>query len=172
MATTEQWKPFTSPQRVVTHRPGFLWEAKVSMLPGLVVRVLDSYIAGSGLLHAAILGLVPVAKVSGGDEVARGEFMRFLAEAVWYPTALLPSEGVRWEAVDDRSANATIVDGPLALTLLFRFNDATACFQAPEPRPAWVRFLSPAPLLVVWRIPTLTIRVAAQAEKFASIVLV
>jgi hypothetical protein len=124
MATTEQWKPFTSPQRVVTHRPGFLWEAKVSMLPGLVVRVLDSYIAGSGLLHAAILGLVPVAKVSGGDEVARGEFMRFLAEAVWYPTALLPSEGVRWEAVDDCSANATIVDGPLALTLLFRFNDA------------------------------------------------
>jgi hypothetical protein len=35
----------------------------------------------------------------------------------------LPSQGVRWEAVDDRSANATIVDGPLTLTLLFRFND-------------------------------------------------
>src|SRR5450755_85567 len=49
-AAAEQWKPFTSQQRVVTHRPGFLWEAKVSMLPGLVVRVLDSYIAGAGLL--------------------------------------------------------------------------------------------------------------------------
>jgi hypothetical protein len=36
----------------------------------------------------------------------------------------------------------------------------SACFRVPEPRPAWVRFLSPAPLLVVWRIPTLTIRVA------------
>jgi hypothetical protein len=81
-ASTERWKPFTSQQRVITRRPGFLWEAKVSKLPGLVVRVLDSYIAGSGLLHAAILGLVPVAKVSGGGEVARGEFMRFLAEAV------------------------------------------------------------------------------------------
>jgi hypothetical protein len=31
---------------------------------------------------------------------------------------------VRWEAVDDRSASATLVDGPLTLTLLFRFNDA------------------------------------------------
>jgi hypothetical protein len=91
---------------------------------GLVVRVLDSYIAGSGLLHAAILGLVPVAKISGGGEVARGEFMRSFAEAAWYPTELLPSQGVRWKAVDDRSANATIVDGPLTLTLLFRFNDA------------------------------------------------
>ena len=122
--TAEQWKPFSSRQRVATHRPGFLWDARVSMVPGLVVRVVDSYIAGVGLLHAAILGLVTVAKVSGGDEVARGEFMRFFAEAAWYPTALLPSQGVRWEAVDERSANATIADGPLTLTLLFRFNDA------------------------------------------------
>jgi hypothetical protein len=123
-ATAEHWKPFTSRQRVVTRRPGFLWDARVTMLPGLAVRVVDSYIAGSGLLQAAILGLVTVAKVSGGGEVARGEFMRFFAETAWYPTALLPSQGVRWEAVDDRSANATIVDGPLTLTLLFRFNDA------------------------------------------------
>jgi len=50
--------------------------------------------------------------------------MRFFAEMAWYPTALLPSQGVRWEAVDDASAKATIADGPLTLTLLFRFNDA------------------------------------------------
>ncbi len=123
-ATAEQWKPFTSRQRVVTRLPGFLWDAHVSMLPGLTVRVVDSYIAGKGLLHAAVLGLYTVADVSGGGEIARGEFMRFFAEAPWYPTALLPSQGVRWEAVDDRSANATIIDGPLTLTLLFRFNDA------------------------------------------------
>jgi hypothetical protein len=122
--TGEQWKPFTSRQRVVTRRPGFLWDAKISMLPGLTVRVVDSYIAGKGCLHAAILGLFTVAEVSGGGEIARGELMRYFAEALWYPTALLPSQGVRWEAVDDHSANATLVDGPLTLTLLFRFNDA------------------------------------------------
>ena len=122
--TAEQWKPFASRQRVVTRRPGFLWDARVSVLPGLPVRVVDSYIAGSGLLHAAMLGLFTVAKVSGEGEVARGEFMRFFAEAAWYPTALLPSQGVRWEAVDEHSANASIADGPLALTLLFGFNDA------------------------------------------------
>ncbi len=123
-ATGEQWKPFTSRQRIVTCRPGFLWDAQISMLPGLKVRVVDSYIAGKGLLHAAILGLFKVADVSGEDEIARGEFMRYFAEAAWYPTALLPSQGVRWEAVDDASANATVVDGPTTLTLLFRFNDA------------------------------------------------
>lgn len=122
--TGEQWKPFTSRQRVITRRPGFLWDARVSMLPGVAVRVVDSYIAGEGLLHAAIQGLFTVADVRGGGELARGEFMRFFAEAAWYPSALLPSQGVRWEAVDDACANATIVDGPITLTLLFRFNDA------------------------------------------------
>jgi|SRR5450432_181150 hypothetical protein len=38
-----------------------LWDARVTMLPGLAARVVDSYIAGSGLLQAAILGLVTVA---------------------------------------------------------------------------------------------------------------
>ena len=33
--------------------------------------------------------------------------MRWFAEALWYPTALLPSQAVRWEAVDDHSAKAT-----------------------------------------------------------------
>jgi len=120
----EQWKPFTSRQRVVTRRPGFVWDARVAMMPGVPVRVVDSYIAGEGLLRAAVLGLFTVADVRGGGEIARGELMRYFAESAWYPTALLPSQGVRWEAVDDGSAKATIADGPLSLTLLFRFNEA------------------------------------------------
>ena len=123
-ATAEQWKSFTSQQRVVTRRPGFLWDAQIAMFPGVPAHVEDSYIAGQGQLIAKLLGLFSVANVQGGGELARGEFMRYFAEAAWYPTALLPSQGVRWQAVDDVSANATIVDGPITLTLLFRFNEA------------------------------------------------
>lgn len=123
-ATGEQWRPFSSRQRVTTHRPGFVWDARIAMLPGLVVRVVDSYVLGNGLLRASIQGLFGMADQQGGGDIARGEFMRYFAEAAWYPTALLPSQGVRWEAVDERSANATLVDGPIALTLLFRFDDA------------------------------------------------
>ena len=127
-ATAEQWKPFTSKQRIVTAtaglRPGFMWDAEISMLPAIKVHVVDSYIAGKGLVQAAMLGLFTVADMSGGGEMARGEFMRFFAEAPWYPTALLPSQGVQWAAVDAQSADATITDGPLTLTLRFHFNDA------------------------------------------------
>lgn len=119
----DQWTPFASDQRVVTRRPGFVWSARVSMVPGLPVRVHDAYVAGEGILHASVLGLFTVAELRGTREVAEGELMRFMAEATWYPTALLPSQGVTWESVDDRSARATLTDGGLALTLLFRFDD-------------------------------------------------
>ncbi len=131
---TEQWKPFTSTQRVVTHRPGFDWDARISMMPGLPVHVHDAYIGGEGILHAAILGLVSMANQRGTGELAQGELMRFFAEAAWYPTALLPSQGVLWNAVDDHSARATLKDGDLSLTLLFRFNKDglidTVCAEA------------------------------------------
>lgn len=127
-ATAEQWKPFTSHQRIVTSaagsRLGFLWNARVDMLPGVSARVEDSYIAGQGRLLARLLGLFTVASAYGGGEMARGEFMRYFAETAWYPTALLPSQGVQWQALDDTSATATIVDGQITLTLLFRFNEA------------------------------------------------
>jgi len=120
--TGELWKPFTSRQRVIVRRPGFLWDARIGMAPGVAVRVHDSYSDGEGLLHAAVLGLFSVARLQGGGELARGELMRFFAEGAWYPTALLPSQGVRWAAVDEHSANATLTDGALSLTLLFRFD--------------------------------------------------
>ena len=119
--TGEDWKPFTSNQRVITRRPGFDWEARIAMAPGLDALVHDSYIGGEGILHASLFGLFSIVNMRGTPEVAQGELMRFLAESAWYPTALLPDQGARWEAVDDSSARVTIEDGGLSLTMLFRF---------------------------------------------------
>ncbi|MDH7515332.1 MAG: hypothetical protein QHI48_05625 [Bacteroidota bacterium] len=121
--TGDQWKPFRSTQRIITRRPGFDWEARIEMVPGLSVRVHDAYIAGEGILHASLFGLVPLVNLRGTPEVARGELMRFFAEAAWYPTALLPSQGVQWEAIDAVSAKATLEDGGIALTMVFRFDE-------------------------------------------------
>jgi hypothetical protein len=119
----DNWKPFTSDQKVVTQRPGFDWDARIAMMPGLPVRAHDSYVAGEGTLHASLLGLFTVADQRGTDDMAEGELMRFFAEAAWYPTALLPSQGVRWVAVDESSAHATLTDGDISITMLFTFNE-------------------------------------------------
>jgi hypothetical protein len=121
--TNDQWKPFTSDQKVVTQRPGFDWDARIAMMPGLPVRAHDSYVAGEGTLHASLLGLFTVADQRGTDDMAEGELMRFFAEAAWYPTALLPSQGVRWVAVDESSAHATLTDGDISITMLFTFDE-------------------------------------------------
>lgn len=121
--TTDQWRPFTSRQRVVTRRPGFVWDGKMAVLPGLPVHVHDAYVAGEGILHPAIFGLFTLMDMRGTPEVATGELMRFFAEAAWYPTALLPSQGVQWAPIDERSARATLVDGPISLSMTFTFAD-------------------------------------------------
>lgn len=122
----DQWKPFTSKQRSTVRRPGFVWDGRVSMLPGVAVHVHDAYVAGEGILHPAVMGLVSLTELRGTspepDGVAVGEFMRWFAEGAWYPTALLPSQGVRWSAVDEHSARATASDAAVSVTLLFRFD--------------------------------------------------
>ena len=119
----DQWKPFTSDQKVVTQRPGFDWNGRVWMMTGLPVRVHDAYVAGEGILNASLLGLFSVVNMRGGGDVAEGELMRFFAEAAWYPTALLPSQGVRWEAADDSSAYATLTEGTTSIAMLFAFDE-------------------------------------------------
>lgn len=118
-----QWKPFTSTQRVVANRPGFVWSGRISMFPGVPARVHDAYVAGEGVLRPAMLGLFSLGTVEGEGKIARGELMRWLAESVWYPTVLLPGQGVTWQPVDDGSAQATLIDGPITLTMLFRFGE-------------------------------------------------
>ncbi len=121
--TTDSWKPFTSTQHVETARPGFLWNATIRMAPGLPVQVHDAYVGGEGLLMPALLGLLPLANLHGTGAIAEGELMRYLAEAAWYPTALLPGQGVTWTAIDDSSALATLTDGAVTVALTFRFGD-------------------------------------------------
>ena len=117
-----KWCSFTAEQRVVTRRPGFLWNARIRMMLVLRARVHDAYVKGEGLLHGSLFGLLTVAEQKG-EAADRGELLRYFAEAPWYPTALLPSQGVEWKAVDENSAEAVLEDGNTTARLLFRFNE-------------------------------------------------
>jgi hypothetical protein len=119
---TAPWKPLSATQHFTVDPPGFVWDARVEMVPLLSVRVVDMYKAGDGALRAMILSLVPVADAGPGLELNSGELMRYLAEAVWFPTALLPGEGVDWEPIDHRSARATIDHRGTIVSLVFHFN--------------------------------------------------
>lgn len=115
------WKRFSSFQRVTLSPPGFGWFARVPLVPGVSAEARDVYVGGRGILRVRAMGIMPLVDIEDTEAINKGELMRFLAEGAWYPTALLPSQGVIWDAVDATSAQATLVDGTTRISLLFRF---------------------------------------------------
>jgi len=67
--------------------------------------------------------VVPVNGADPSPELNEAELLRYLAKAVWYPTALLPGEGVTWEPIDDSTARATIEHGDVSASLEFSFDE-------------------------------------------------
>ncbi len=123
MSETEvKWNPFTATQIAIAQPPGFDWDGHIQIVPGLNAFVHDTYRSGVGNLHASLLGLFTVAEMHDTPELNQGELMRFFAEAAWYPTALLPSQGVHWTAIDNNSARGTLTDGKTTVSIVFWFN--------------------------------------------------
>ena len=120
---TESWSPFTATQVVAPHSNAFLWNAKIEMPLSTHVRVLDGYIAGIGSGRASLLSSFSVASDAGTPELNSGALHRYLAEGVWFPTALLPQSGVVWRPLGDHAALATLTHRGVTVSLEFRFNE-------------------------------------------------
>jgi len=118
----DNWRSFTAVQDFVPAAPGFVWNARISMMPGVPVLVRDAFVDGAGHMQGAVFGLVSVVNQQGTPTLASGALQRYLGEAAWFPTALLPSQGVQWTAIDDSRALAALTVGGTAVSLEFRFN--------------------------------------------------
>lgn len=123
-AQSDRWMNFKARQIIAPSISEFVWDAQVSVLPLLHVRVRDSLVGGRGSGQVTLQSTVPVGGASGTLEMNSGSLHRFLAEAVWYPTALLPSANLRWEPIDDTRALATLTQGNVSVSLEFRFNES------------------------------------------------
>ena len=117
------WRPFRATHIAVADPPGFMWDARILMVPLLPVHVRDAYVGCAGSMHGEILAVYPLIDEKDKPELDSGALQRYLAETVWFPTALLPSQGVAWEGIDDRTARATLTNSRTTVSLEFRFND-------------------------------------------------
>jgi hypothetical protein len=115
------WSPFDAEQHFTVAPPGFVWDAAVRMMPLVPVRGRNSYIAGQGKMLGRLGGVATVVSEGGTPEMAESALVRWLGEAAWFPAALLPGEGVTWEAVDDSTARATVTDGAVHVSGEFHF---------------------------------------------------
>lgn len=117
----DSWRPFTATQRFSVVEPGFVWDARIQAVPMMPVFVRDSYVQGHAGMYGSILGLYTVVNATASPGLNEGALQRYLGEAVWFPTALLPQSGVQWEPINERRAMATLVDHGTRASLEFTF---------------------------------------------------
>lgn len=125
------WRPFSATHHVRAYPPGFLWDASIAMAPMVSVRVRDGYLDGVGMMKGALAAVLVVVEGKPTRELAEGALYRYLAEATWVPTRLLPGDGLAWEAMDDSTARATLRDGGVEVAVQFGFDadaDITSIF--------------------------------------------
>lgn len=113
----DEWRPFTSRELFTVGPPGFVWDASIRMMPLFPVRVRDRYFGGQASMLGAVAGIVKLVDQSGTPGLASGALLRYLAEGAWFPTSLLPCEGVEWTAIDDSTARASLADGSVRVSM-------------------------------------------------------
>lgn len=119
----EKWSQMEAEQYFSTRPRAFVWHAGIKVMPGVAINVCDTYIEGKGKMKGKLMSLFTVIDTESASELDEGALQRYLAEAVWFPTALLPSEGVSWRAIDEHHAQASLTDAGVTASLEFTFND-------------------------------------------------
>jgi hypothetical protein len=133
------WRRFEATEQVTTEPPGFVWDARIRMAPFLFVRARDAYIGGHASMQGTMLGIFTVVQGADDTQLRTGALLRYLAESVWFPTALLPRDWLRWIPIDGSHARATLIDGETSATLDFEFgpnDEIIGCYTQDRPRPA------------------------------------
>jgi hypothetical protein len=118
---SQRWMPFEAEHIVVPPATGFVWNARVQVAPLIHVRVRDALVQGKGSGQVSLLSAFTVSAAANSLEMDSGSLHRYLAEAVWYPTALLPSSQLTWGELDATRALATLTSHGLSVSLEFRF---------------------------------------------------
>jgi len=118
--SSSRWMSFTATHEAWPLAHSFAWNARVRAARFVQLRVRDSLRQGRGAGEVRWLGC-RLSHDEDNAEMNAGSLHRFLAEAVWYPWALLPHEHLRWEPRDDARAVATLEVEGTAVSLEFRF---------------------------------------------------
>lgn len=119
------WKPFTAIQYVSVKPPQMLWAGNAEHWPMTNLKILTTYLSNRGETFAYLWGLVPAFE-NRGAEMKAYLMVRWLGEAVWYPTALLPNDHISWEAVESKQAEVSqarvrLTDGDMSVSGIFTF---------------------------------------------------
>ena len=113
------WMPVVAEQYFSVDPPGFVWRVDARMMRVLPIAGRDRYAGGHGNMLIKLASLVAVADGSG-PKMDQGALLRFLGEIIWFPSAAV-GDTITWQAIDARSARATMTYGGTSASAVFTF---------------------------------------------------
>lgn len=117
-----RWLPLTADQYFLARPPAFVWQARIWLMPLVWLHGRDIYRNQAGSFHGSLLSLIPL--VGGvGPEANIASLQRWISEAVWLPTALWPSDQVKWTSLGPKRAKVMVTDDKLSAEGEFVFGD-------------------------------------------------
>ena len=112
---------FTAKQIISTNETEFAWRAKAYFARS--VLVVDYFVKSTGGLQVKLLGAVPLANMVGGDSIAKGEALRFLAELPLNPDAIRFNNALEWTEIDSTSFKVAVGQGPARGVITFQLGE-------------------------------------------------
>jgi hypothetical protein len=124
--------PIQGEQYFTLDPPGFVWHARIRMLPLLWIEARESLISGRGGMRVKFNSIFTMADARG-PEIDQGLQARWLAEAVWFPS-VFANDLIGWEQIDNRSARATLLGEGLPVSLVFEFDEEGRAVRVQDER--------------------------------------
>ncbi|HLI51215.1 MAG TPA: DUF6544 family protein [Thermomicrobiaceae bacterium] len=116
------WLPLDARQWYSVSPPGFVWDGRLHLGPLPIARARDLYLHGRGSLAVRAAQAIPVAD-SAGAEMDQGAMLRYLAEMIWFPAALLEAN-VSFAPIDGRSIRVTLTDNGRSVSGTLHIDEA------------------------------------------------
>src|SRR5690606_38885941 len=109
-------------RQILSPPRGFVWMPEMGR--GLLrMYGSDGYVAGKAWTRFWLLGIFPVARLSGNEDLERSAAARSVIEAIWAPAALLPQNGAQWEDDSVGQTRVTFMVGDEPMTMTLRLAD-------------------------------------------------
>jgi len=122
LSPDQPWLKIKGEEYFTVCKPGFIWHARLKMLPMVWVEARDKFHNGRGSMYIKLQSTFTVAD-SKGPEMDLSSYLRWAAEIPWFPQGFLADDYVTWIPVDKRQAKARFEYDSLKGECLFSFDD-------------------------------------------------
>lgn len=116
-----QWKELNAEQFYSVIEPGYVWNASFQMSELLWLRNIETYVKGKSKIIFKLFSSVNMGE-HFGQELDQSSLARFLTEAVFFPSRLLPSKHLFWSGINSQKAKVTLKYYDLSVSATCYFN--------------------------------------------------